>query len=44
MDKHQLNEMFDKLVPTPQRKQELLHQLLQEHLGRAQPNTTVKKV
>lgn len=40
MDKYALIKMFEQLVPNPQRKQELLTQILQDYPDREEPITS----
>ena len=44
MDRHELNEMFDGLTPSPQRERELLRQLLQDDARRNKPMKNWKRV
>ncbi|MDE6260757.1 MAG: hypothetical protein K2M42_07855 [Oscillospiraceae bacterium] len=44
MDRHELNEMFDGLVPNPQRERELIRQLLQDDTRRKRPMKNWKRV
>lgn len=39
MDKYALIKMFDQLVPNPERKQELLNQILQDYPDGEEPIT-----
>lgn len=44
MDRHELNEMFDKLAPGPGRERELLEKLLQDDARRNRPMKNWKRV
>lgn len=44
MDRHELNQMFDRLTPDPQRERELLKKLLQDDTRRIRPMKSWKQV